>query len=350
MEKSSKLPIVSWQFSRHVLSKIVSNIDHPSRWFLMIICQNKKVAEDPIVEEIRIFFNKKTNHLRADKLSQVYIAAKLTKDDADRYQLNLDDLRLMFQAYCQDPTFTPSLDLPAGLWKILSIKKWSELKTWFFVSKPKNVIRRRTGKFIAVSTVAAGIIGVVGTTTKSILNLSGVEREKYFQAWQVINTAKDQSGMGGRNEALEYLNNEASSWYTPECRKNNNCLVGIKIENANLNKVNLEGANLKASEFRGTSFRGAFLRKTRFEKVHLEGAVFIDANLESAVFDGADLKVSESLKKDPEIKGAIFKGATLTNTNFKGAKNIDTGAFAGAIYCNTTMPDGHVEKGKDKCK
>jgi Pentapeptide repeats (9 copies) len=349
MKKSSQLPIVSWQLSRHIFVKIVNNINHPYRWLFMMIYQNRKVAEDPTVEEIRVFFNKKTNYLRADKLSQVYIAAKLTKEDADKYQLNLDDLRLMFQAYCQDPTFTPSLDLPVGAWKFWSIKNWRELGTWFFVSKPSNIIRRRTGKFVLAGGIAAALLGGMAGTTKSILNLSGVERERYFQAWQVINTAKDQPGMGGRNEALKYLNKEASSWYTPECKHNNNCLVGIKIEKANLNKANLEGANLRASEFRGTSFREAILRSTHFENAHLEGAVFADAHLEGAVFTGADLTITKNLRNDPELKGAIFKGATLTNTNFKGAKNLDvTVAFGGATYCHTTMPDGSVEK--PECK
>jgi Pentapeptide repeats (9 copies) len=327
-------------------------MENPSRLpvfakFLSIILQEKGIAENSKVEEIRVFFNKKANYLKADKLSQVYIAAKLTEQEAAIYQLSLSDLRLMFQAYCQDPTFTPSLDLPEKLWKIWSPSKWKELVTWFFISKPKNTIRRRTGKFIAVGTVGVALLGGAFTATKSVLNLSGVEREKYFQAWQVINTAKDQTGMGGRNEALQYLNKESSSWYTPECKRSNvnNCLVGIKIENANLNKVNLEGANLKTSEFRRTSFRDAILRDVVFTDANLEGAVFQKANLEGAVFEGANLRITKNLRNDPEIKGAIFEGATLTNTNFKGAKNLDVSvAFSGAIYCKTTMPDGTVKQ------
>jgi hypothetical protein len=81
MEKSSRLPIVT-------------------RLLFMMMCQNEKIAENSKVEKIRVFFNKKTNYLRADKLSQVYIAAKLTEKEAAIYQLSLSDLRLMFQAYC----------------------------------------------------------------------------------------------------------------------------------------------------------------------------------------------------------------------------------------------------------
>jgi hypothetical protein len=340
MEKSSRLLIVNWQLSRYLIVKIVDNIDQRCRWLFMVIGQNKKIAENPKVEEIRIFFDEKTNYLRADKLSQAYISATFTREQASRHGVSLYHLRLMFQAYCQDSTFTPSLDLP---------KKWKELGSWFFINKPKNIIRRRTGKVVLAGGIAAAILTGVGTMTKSVLNLSGVEREKYFQAWQVINTAKDQPGMGGRNEALYYLNNEASSWYIPECRQNNNCLVGIKIEKANLNKVNLEGANLKASEFRGTSFRDAALRGTHFEDAHLEGAVFKGADLKDAVFKGADLRITKNLRNDPELKGAIFEGATLTNTNFEGAKNLDiTVAFSGAKYCNTKMPDGSTKE--PKCK
>jgi Pentapeptide repeats (9 copies)/Pentapeptide repeats (8 copies) len=305
----------------------------------------EKTAENPEVEKLRLFFDEKTNYLRADKLSQAYISAKFTRDESSEYGVSLYHLRLMFEAYCQDPTFTPSLGLPVEWW---SIEKWGELGKWF-KNKPKKIIRRRAIKILAVGTVAVAIVSAAGKMTHSVLNLSGVEREKYFQAWQVINTAKDQTGMGGRNEALQYLNKESSSWYTPECKRSNvnNCLVGIKIEKANLNKVNLEGANLNTSEFVGTSFRDAILKNVAFTDANLEGAVFKKANLEGAIFEGANLRITKSLRNDPELKGAIFEGANLTNTNFKGARNLDVAiAFNGATYCKTIMPDGTMKEPK----
>ena len=38
----------------------------------------------------------------------------------------------------------------------------------------------------------------------------------------------------------------------------------------------------------------------------------------------------------------MFFGADLSNANLKGAHILGT-KFNGAILCNTTMPDGHVE-------
>jgi uncharacterized protein YjbI with pentapeptide repeats len=38
----------------------------------------------------------------------------------------------------------------------------------------------------------------------------------------------------------------------------------------------------------------------------------------------------------------VFLGADLSNANLKGAHTLGT-KFNGAILCNTTMPEGHVE-------
>jgi Pentapeptide repeats (8 copies) len=322
VEKYSQLPIVNWQLSRHLLAKIIDNTNHPSRWLFVVISKNKKVAENLKVEEIRTFFNDKTNYLREDKLSQAYISATFTREQASKYGVSLYHLRLMFQAYCQDPTFTPSLNLP---------KRWRELGSWFFIDKPKNIIRRRINKFVFAGGIAISFIGIFATMGKSILGLPTVENEKYSKAWQVINTAENKAGMGGRNEALEYLGKKDTSWYIPQCKRNNDCLVNINIERAWLGSINLAGANLRYSNFSGTYLRGAILRNTNFEYADLKSIYLKDADLTGATFEGADLT------------GATFEGADLTGATFEGAKKISRRAFVGAKICRTTMPDGHKE-------
>ena len=52
-------------------------------------------------------------------------------------------------------------------------------------------------------------------------------------------------------------------------------------------------------------------------------------------FVGANLSNSD-------LRGTVFLGADLSNANLKGAHTLGT-KFNGAILCNTTMPEGHVE-------
>jgi uncharacterized protein YjbI with pentapeptide repeats len=363
---------------------------------------DRKSAEDPNVTKIRAFFDSRTKHLKADKLSQAYLAMKFTEgdvrelkeltDDATAHKLSLDNLQSMFQAYCQDPQFSPNPDFP---------KEWRKPEEWknWQHTKPANilhpwVLKNFLLKASILTAIGTGIWGIVPLLS----NLRSAERGKYFQAWQVITSAQGQPGMAGRNEALKYLNTEEWMWwlYTPECKKpnNNNCLVGIKIEKANLQGVNLDGANLTSSEFRETSFRDANLKSTTFDQSHLEGArfkranlqgsKFESANLEGAVFKGANLtgalftkanlinadftndesqegdasqaNLTQAKFESVNLKGAIFKGANLQGTVFNKANLTDadftnTDAkpenFKDSKFCRTKMSNGKLYSGKD---
>jgi Pentapeptide repeats (8 copies) len=239
------------------------------------------------VGKIRSFFDEKTKNHKADKLSQAYISMSFTEIQAAEYELNLSDFKLMFQAYCENPEFTPSLEIPKGeCWKFWDSKIQKE---WNIINdnKLKDILLLRLKKLGKILLFSGASLSALFTFVNFISGLKGAERQKYLQAWQVINTAKDQPGNGGRTEALEYLNKENNFFYAPKCKDDNGCLVGIKIQGANLKKVNLEGANLKSSEFRGTNFEGADLRRATFENAHLEGAVFTGAKVEGTTFVGA---------------------------------------------------------------
>jgi hypothetical protein len=308
---------------------------------LVMTDQNKptgRIVEDPNVETIRKFFDDRTKYLKLDKLSQAYIAGTFTEQEAKIYNVSLDRLQVMFEAYCQKPDFQPSPDLPERWWD------WKELKKWY-QGKPENVLRRYVGKTIKVGTG----LGLLYAVCNFIFDRPAIERQKYFQAWEVINTASGQPGRGGRNEALEYLNQETQfwNWYTPECKhKNsdlntlsNDCLVGIEITKANLKHINLEKANLRSSIFTATSFRNANLKKANFKYSEIEYAHFDEARLEDTIFEGV------------KAQGAVFTGANLRRASFKDAHlegAVFTGAevegvnFAGAKFCKTTMSNGKV--------
>jgi hypothetical protein len=309
--------------------------------------QSKKPAEDEIVQIIREYFDDETGYKRVDKLSQAYLYINLTDKDLEKIKSlewkkkkledkknsishkkekkseeelqqieeelkKLDDLKIkcqnitlyklryLFKAYCENPEFIPDINLPK-VWGIEEDKnRWEKISFWWN-QKPDGVLRKRIWEVAKGGTIFATLIGLIqycGEIPKR-------QQQNYLQAWQLINTAGTQSGQGGRVEALEYLNKDKSWPYTPACKeKDNKCLIGVKIQKANLNGVNLEGANLTSSEFQYTSFR--------------------DANL----------------------KGAIFKDAHLECANFSGAKNVN---LDGAIKCKTKMPDGSEDNSKCDC-
>lgn len=86
----------------------------------------------------------------------------------------------------------------------------------------------------------------------------------------------------------------------------------------------LEGANFKGANFEGTNLFGVDLTSSDLSGSNLRGA-----NLEGAYLFQADLS-----------------GADLTNANLKYADTDET-KFEGAIFCNTTMPDGAINN--DNC-
>src|SRR5580692_8722717 len=63
------------------------------------------------------------------------------------------------------------------------------------------------------------------------------QKQKHYQAWQVINTAQGQGGSGGRIEALQELNHD----HVP--------LVGVDVSGAFLQNAQLEKARLLRSNF-----------------------------------------------------------------------------------------------------
>jgi Pentapeptide repeats (9 copies) len=276
------------------------------------ILKLNEAVEDSDVSKVRTFFDDKAKYLRSDKLSQTYISLSFTESDAKSLNLSLDSLRLMFQSYCESPGFTPSHRYPKGnwwaFWNPKIIEEWNILndrKFWTIL-----------GVYVSKTVVKAVNVSAGLSAMAFLLGLSGAENQKYLQAWQVINTADHQSGNGGRNEALQHLNNKKWDWdlFAPKCQKENNCLVGIKIDDANLNNVKLEKANLDSST----------LTKVSFRKSKLAKSIFTNATLTGSVFTGADLD------------GVNFKGAYLQDVDFRGT-NMTVNKLAGAQLCRTII-------------
>ncbi len=153
-----------------------------------------------------------------------------------------------------------------------------------------------------------------------------------YEAWQVINSAQQQGGSGGRLQALQDLNQNGVS--LARLTAPSAYLGGIDLRKADLTKAILNGAILDdanlseailiEAELKSSKLRDAFLIGTKLCNTQLVGADLTDANLENADLKSCNL-ISSQLSRS-NLRGANLEGATL-------AKAI----LAGAILSNSIM-------------
>ncbi|MGA2738868.1 MAG: pentapeptide repeat-containing protein [Bryobacteraceae bacterium] len=164
------------------------------------------------------------------------------------------------------------------------------------------------------------------------------QKQKHYQAWQVINTAQGKGGSGGRIEALQELNFD----HVPLVGVNaaGAFLQGIQLHGANLLRANLEAADLRDSILEAVDLQYANLRSANFRQANLsgtklEGADLSDADLVNADLHGADLR-GASLE-DADLRGANMGGVqwkeikNIGNANIHGVRNAPEGFAAWAI-------------------
>jgi hypothetical protein len=151
--------------------------------------------------------------------------------------------------------------------------------------------------------------------------LEGPQREKqsHYQAWQIINFAKGQTGDGGRINALQDL------------VKSNVSLESIDISNAFLGDIDLPKSTLRNANLNKANLSEANLSEANLSEANLIYTNLSGANLSKADLSGADL--SEADLSGANLSEADLSGASLSDTsigcskyfctNFKGAKNIN---------------------------
>ncbi|HXM40238.1 MAG TPA: pentapeptide repeat-containing protein [Bryobacteraceae bacterium] len=158
------------------------------------------------------------------------------------------------------------------------------------------------------------------------------QKQKHYQAWQVINTAQGKGGSGGRIEALQELNldrvplvgvNAAGAF-----------LQGIQLPHANLLRANLQAADLRDSNLQAVDLRFASLRSANFRQANLSRAKLEDADLTDADLVGAELRGAD-------LRGAILENADLRDVNLAGAQWQNIANIKNAnIHGVRTAPEG----------
>ncbi len=140
------------------------------------------------------------------------------------------------------------------------------------------------------------ILGILGNITIFIALITFLATEQQrrdaqiYQAWQVITTASEQTGSGGRKQALEFLNSSPRRFplfwlkWTPQS------LASLAAPRAHLVQVQLPGADLSGANLPGADLSGANLQESLLEAANLQKAHLSYANLQESDLSDAYLQ------------------------------------------------------------
>ena len=172
------------------------------------------------------------------------------------------------------------------------------------------------------------ILGILGNITIVIAVISFIATEKQrrntevYQAWQVITAAYDQSGSGGRKEALEFLNSQPRKFPFIWQKWEKQSLAGLDASKAYFHRIVLQGADLRYANLSETDLRYAEFQKANLTEAILTKANLYHANLEEAGLRGADLRSADLRSadlRDTDLTEVDLRGANLYHADLKGA-------------------------------
>jgi Pentapeptide repeats (8 copies) len=168
---------------------------------------------------------------------------------------------------------------------------------WFLQCAAYYLSRWALLEVLEYLSVLSVLVGVIFYFSES----GDRQKQKHYQAWQVINTAQGKGGSGGRIEALQELNHD----HIP--------LVGVNAAGAFLQAIQLHGANLLRADLSAADLRDANLHAVDLQYANLSWTNFRQADMSRANLQGADLS-------NADLANADLNGADLRNVNLEGAE------------------------------
>src|ERR1700758_5281446 len=161
------------------------------------------------------------------------------------------------------------------------------------------------------------------------------EKQKHYQAWQVINTAQGKGGSGGRKEALQELGADGVDLVGVDV--SDAFLTGVQLPRANLARANLRGADLRMA-----SFDQANLEYADLSSVNIRKGSLVKANLEYAMFADSDLNgcdLTEANCEDTDFSRADLRNCEFKNLKWQGIKEVKLANLFGV----KDAPEGFVQ-------
>jgi hypothetical protein len=156
-----------------------------------------------------------------------------------------------------------------------------------------------------------GILSVLFGVMFYLSEAGDRQKQKHYQAWQVINTAQGKGGSGGRIEALQELNADGVP------------LVGVDVSGAFLQGIRLPRARLARAGFEAIDARDSVFAHSDLQYADLKSANFRQADLSWTDLRHTDLE-------DADLVNATLTGANLIAANLKNAdlRNCDLRGIA----------------------
>lgn len=148
------------------------------------------------------------------------------------------------------------------------------------------------------------------------------DKERQYQAWQVLALGTGRQESGGRIHALQDL------------ASNGVPIRGINLNAAYLRELRIPGADLKGAlgdhvDLSGADLRRAIFARAVFNRVNFNRANLNRADLTFAALEGTDFTEASAC-------GALFIGGVLRNADFTGA-HLDGARFDGADLRGATF-------------
>lgn len=125
-------------------------------------------------------------------------------------------------------------------------------------------------------------------------------------------------------------------------------MSGFIFDNTDLSKANLTRANLNRTHFSGLPSRfqkNTYLNGATLRGANIKNATFSDVSLVEANLSNADLSntsLHNSNLERANLRNANLRKVNLSGANLKNAKFLKRANLEGAIFCETTMPNGEV--------
>jgi len=179
-----------------------------------------------------------------------------------------------------------------------------------------------------------GILSVLFAVVFYYSEAGDRQKQKHYQAWQVINTAQGKGGSGGRIEALQELNADGVPLVGVDV--SGAFLQGLRLPRGRLLRANLAAADLRDSVLDGCDLSYAELKSANFRRGHLDRTDLRQADLEGADLAGASLVAADLT--GASLRDADLHGADLRDLAWQGIRSID----GANIYGLRNAPDGFL--------
>ncbi len=213
---------------------------------------------------------------------------------AKTYEFPLEELRILFQDYCEQQSIDSSEGLHQHYLKVNYGVRWFFKQTGLTLSKLTTYVG-----------VFAGLWGLSTSIITYVKNSESAKRQVIYKAWEVIKSNEEEVLSEGSQfrtnngiyQALEDLN-----------QKYHQNLSGLSLTQTNLTRIHMEeGTDLSYSNFQKSNLSYAQLYSVNLNASNLEEAKFFKTNLQNALLKNAQLNQAE-------LDSAKLQGANLSET------------------------------------